>query len=88
MKEVPLSDTPVDRLVAEAERTGETIVLTRDGKPAATLKAAPQFPSKEEREAAIKGLQELSASIAARGTEGWPTTWEEIKDWAEDGRGP
>ncbi len=62
MKEVPLSDTPVDRLVAEIERTGETIVLTRDGKPAATLRPAVRTPT----DTSVMTITRSRAASAAR----------------------
>ncbi len=89
MKEIVLADAPAPLadLVAEIERTGEPIVLTRDGRAAARLEPARTPPTAPARVAAARVLAVLGAEIAAAGAEGWPATWDDLKSWAEDGRG-
>lgn len=89
MKEVALSDAPapLGELVAEIERTGETVVLTREGKPAATLEPARSAPLGQP-------VAEVLARIVARRDDlarehpetARPIPWEELKAEMDEDR--
>ncbi len=81
MKEVALADAQLPALVAEVEATGETILLTRDGKPAAALAPAPQGKlGHEERAAVVRGLVEaLDRMSREHPRTAEPLSWEELK---------
>jgi len=85
-RHVPISEFKdhASELVAAAER-GEEIVITRHGKPAAKLIAAP-FADVERRqrvEAALARATELREEMRA---EGRTVTMDEIIAWKNEGR--
>lgn len=84
MKEVALdAKNSLSALVQEVEETGEGIVITRHGKPAARL--VPVEPSRREAQAAAwRRLREIRAEAERRnpGVEAIP--WETLKTWARD----
>ena len=64
-------------LLDEVER-GETIVITRHGKPIASL-----VPQESERE---REIAQAMADIEAMRAEAQPVTVEEILSWRDEGR--
>ena len=68
----------LDQVAAEGELT-----ITRGGEAVAKLVAVPHDAQSEAR-AAAEGLLALRAEIAARGER---FTWEELKQWRDEGRG-
>ena len=89
MREVGLLEakTHLSALVADVERGGETIVITRHGKPVAELApsrvaAAPQRrlsgPELAER------FRRLRERISSESPETDNLTWEEIRDWRRE----
>ncbi len=87
MREVGLLEakTHLSALVAEVERGGETIVITRHGKPVAEL-----TPSAQAKEAPVRRLsgpelaerfRKLRERISRESPETDNLTWEEIRDW-------
>ncbi|HWA22085.1 MAG TPA: type II toxin-antitoxin system Phd/YefM family antitoxin [Caulobacterales bacterium] len=84
MKEVGLYDAKnkLSALIAEVEASGEEILITRHGKPAARLGPATA-PQMTQAEAAAR-LRELQEEIAAAGTDSEPLPWETLKRWMRD----
>jgi prevent-host-death family protein len=90
MKHVTVTEAEAqfDKLVAEVERTGAEIVITRDGAPVArlvreeaTIQSDEFTPEQiEERRQAIRNLRLLAREINAGATQ------EEIKEWINEGR--
>lgn len=76
--------THLSELVARAEQ-GEEVVITRHNRPVAKLVPfAPAPPiDMQRRLQAVKRLQALGATVAARGG---PLTREEIGEWIREGR--
>jgi prevent-host-death family protein len=79
--------THLSALVADVERGGETIVITRHGKPVAELQpsraaAAPQRrltgPELAER------FRKLRERISRESPETDNLTWEDIRDWRRE----
>lgn len=85
-RHVPISEFKdhASELVAAAE-SGEEIVITRHGKPAAKLIAAPVADAERRRrvEAAFERLEQIRARMRA---EGRTVTMEEIIAWKNEGR--
>jgi len=86
MKEVALYDAKnnLSSLVAAIEATGETIVITRHGKPAAQLGPTHRKPTQAERLAAIRGLAELRTEIARDRPDTPALSWDELKGLMRD----
>lgn len=85
MKEVALYDAKnaLSRLVAEVEAGGETIVITRHGKPAAKLMPMNDDATLDDAVAAGKELLAmLDESPDETGDP--PLTWEELKAMMRD----
>ena len=76
--------TRLSELVARAEAGGEG-VITRHNRPVARLVAYDGQPAVDvqRRLDAVKRLQALGATVAARGG---PVTHEEIVEWIREGR--
>lgn len=73
--------THLPRLLDEVER-GETIVITRHGRPIARL--VPETGGREAEVArAVEGLRALRRAIARRGE---VLSWEELKAFRDIGR--
>ena len=85
MKEVALYDAKnqLSALIQEVEETGEEILITRHGKPAAKLSPAA-VPTAEERAAAWARLAALQEESARRFPDAPQMTWEELKALARD----
>ena len=85
MKEVALYDAKnqLSALVAEVEASGEEIVITRHGKPAARLgpASAPQKMSQAEAAARLRAIRDR---LAAKGLDSEPLPWETLKRWMRD----
>ncbi len=83
MREIQASEakTHLPRLLDEVER-GETIVITRHGRPIARI-----VPEVNRRQAeitkAVEDLRALRHSIAARGR---ALSWDELKAFRDEGR--
>lgn len=83
MREVQASEakTHLPRLLDEVER-GETIVITRHGRPIARI--VPEVSRRRAEIAkAVEDLRSLRASIAARGE---ALSWDELKAFRDEGR--
>ena len=78
-----------ERLLPLLERLEQdgALTITRDGEPVATLMsvAQPRLRTRDPAEVQeiVEGIRELRAQIAARGER---FTWEEIKQWRDEGR--
>jgi prevent-host-death family protein len=82
MKEVALYNArnTLSALVAEVERTGEEVVITRHGKPVARLAPARVQRTPEERAALLRSLIAKRDAMAAEHPEtAAPLSWEELK---------
>jgi len=81
MREVALYDAKngLSALVQEVEETGEEIIITRHGKPAARLAPVKRVPTVEERQAIWARLRELRERIAANHPDAEPVDWETLK---------
>ena len=82
MREVQASEakTHLLRLLGEVER-GETIVITRHGRPIARI--VPEVSRRQAEIAqAVEDLRTLRRSIAARGE---ALSWEELKAFRDEG---
>ena len=77
MKEVPLHDAEngLSALVAEVETSGESVIITRHGKPAACLSAiAPKNRGETRRAVAQLLIERLEREASDDGP-----TWPELK---------
>jgi prevent-host-death family protein len=85
MKEVALYDAKnqLSALIAEVEASGEEIVITRHGKPAARLSPA-NAPKKMTPVEAAARLREIREGLAAKGLDSEPLPWETLKRWMRD----
>jgi len=81
MKEVALYEAKnnLSSLVAAIEATGETIVITRHGKPAAQLGPTHRKPTQADRLAAIQDLAELRTEIVRGHPDAPSLSWDELK---------
>ena len=81
MREVALYDAKngLSALVQEVEDTGEEIVITRHGKPAARLGPVTRTPTLQERRAALHRLRALRDRLEAEGRGLEPVAWEQLK---------
>ncbi len=81
MREIALYDAKngLSALVQEVEETGEEIIITRHGKPAARLAPVELSPSQEQREAALERLRKLQEKLALEGRGTEPVDWETVK---------
>ena len=81
MKEVALYDAKnnLSALIAAIEATGEAIVITRHGKPAAQLGPTHRKPTQAERLAAIRDLADLRAEVARDHPAAPSLSWDELK---------
>jgi prevent-host-death family protein len=89
MREVALYDVKnnLSALVAEVEATGEEIVITRHGAPAARLSPVVRARSPEERAAVLSRIaSDRDAWARAHPEAAKPVPWEEVKSWLEDER--
>ena len=83
MREVQASEakTHLPRLLDEVE-CGETIVITRHGRPIARI--VPEVSRRQAEIArAVEGLRALRRSITARGES---LSWDELKAFRDEGR--
>lgn len=83
MREIQASEakTHLPRLLDEVER-GETIVITRHGRPIARI--VPEVSRRQaEIDAAVSDLRALRRSIAARGGS---LSWDELKAFRDEER--
>ncbi|OQW56417.1 MAG: hypothetical protein A4S17_13960 [Proteobacteria bacterium HN_bin10] len=89
MREIALYDVKnnLSALISEIEETGEEIVITRHGAPAAKLGPVAKAASSEERAAVLTRI--------ASGRDAWarahpgaakPIPWDEMKSWLEEDR--
>jgi prevent-host-death family protein len=89
MKQIALYEAKntLSALIAEVERTGEEVIITRHGKPAVRIGPVGVDRSPE----AMKALGErLLANLERQRAEGWPDkgpTWEQLKAEMEDDLG-
>lgn len=81
MREVALYDAKngLSALVQEVEDTGEEIVITRHGKPAARLAPVTRTPTLEERQEALRQLAELRVREGERARDLPRVAWEDLK---------
>ena len=87
MREVGVLEakTHLSALVAEVERGGETIVITRHGRPVAELTPSRAVPPQRR----LSGLELaerfrlLRERISRESPETDNLTWEEIRDWRD-----
>lgn len=89
MKEVALFEAKnrLSALVAEVEETGEEIVITRHGKPAARIAPVARRPSVAETRAVLRRIREnAEARARSNPAEARPSTWEDLKTWMEEDR--
>ena len=89
MKEIAIYDAKnnLSSLIAAIEATGETVVITRHGKPAAQLGPTHHKPTRAARLAAIQDLTELRAEIASGHPNSQPLSWEALKVLMRDEEG-
>ena len=83
MREVQASEakTHLPRLLDEVER-GETIVITRHGRPIARI--VPEVSRRQAENAkAVEELRAVRRSIAARGAS---LSWDELQAYRDEGR--
>lgn len=73
-----------DRLLPLLEQVGHDgeLTITREGRPVAKIVLLPD-ERRARAEAAFAGMRALRAQIAARGER---FTWEELKQWRDEGR--
>jgi prevent-host-death family protein len=89
MREVALYDVKnnLSALVAEVEATGEEIVITRHGAPAAKLSPVAKSMNSDERAAVLAQIaSERDAWARAHPEAAKPVAWDEIKALLEEGR--
>lgn len=84
MKQVGIFEakTNLSRLIEQVEK-GETVTITRHGKPVAKLVGAYTEPTPEEaerRREALRRLREIANELKINATQ------EEIKSWINEGR--
>lgn len=81
MREVALYDAKngLSALIQEIAETGEEILITRHGKPAARLAPVTRVPTPDERREALQRLRALRDRLAAEGRGVEPISWEELK---------
>jgi prevent-host-death family protein len=74
-------------LIAEVEATGEEIVITRHGAPAARLVPVAGRLSRAEREAIVSAIAgSRDAWAAAHPQAAVPLSWDEVKAMIDDER--
>lgn len=77
----------LSNLVAEVEETGEEIVITRHGKPAARLAPVARRPTAAQTRSVLRRIREnADARARANPAEARPSTWEDLKSWMEEDR--
>ena len=89
MREVALYDVKnnLSALIAEVEATGEEIVITRHGAPAAKLSPVAKSLSSESRAAVLNRIAaERDAWARAHPEAAKPVAWEDVKAWLEEYR--
>jgi prevent-host-death family protein len=89
MREVALFEAKntLSALVAEVEATGEEILITRHGAPAARLAPIEAKRARAERAAIVAGiLRSREAWAAAHPEAARPIPWETVKGWIDDER--
>lgn len=86
MREVALYDAKngLSALIQEVEETGEEIIITRHGKPAARLAPVAATPSLEQRQTALEKLRQLQEQLALEGRGTEPVDWETVKRLARN----
>ncbi|MBL8537098.1 MAG: type II toxin-antitoxin system Phd/YefM family antitoxin [Hyphomonadaceae bacterium] len=89
MREIALYDAKnkLSALVAEVEASGEEIVITRHGAPAAKLTPVAKAASVEERAGLLARIAaDRDAWARAHPEAAQPIPWEDVKTWLEDER--
>lgn len=83
MREVALYDAKnsLSALIQEVEETGQEIIITRHGKPAARLSPAAQ-PVRRERAAALARLAAIQEEAEKAGAN--HPDWLSVKRWARE----
>ena len=79
------SDTQLSKLVREIEKTGETVLVLRDGEPVVKLMPAEKtYPRKltPEQEAALGRILDAKNRFKSNGTD-WKISREELHDEIE-----
>lgn len=89
MREVALFEAKntLSALIAEVEETGQEIIITRHGAPAARLAPVMTTLSRAEREAVVQRITAARDAWAADNPEAArPVPWETLKAMIEDER--
>lgn len=89
MREVALYEAKntLSALIAEIEASGEEIVITRHGRPAARLAPMTRTPTPAERAEILAGLAAERDAFARREPDAAPpVAWETIKGWMDEDR--
>lgn len=89
MREVALYDAKnnLSALIAEIEASGEEILITRHGAPAARLSpVAPSLSPAQRAEILARIAANRDAWAAAHAEAARPIPWENVKAWMDDGR--
>lgn len=89
MREVGVLEakTHLSALVADVERGGETIIITRHGKPVAELKPSRAAVAPQRRLSGpelAERFRKLRERISRESPETDNLTWEEIRDWRRE----
>lgn len=89
MREVGLLEakTHLSALVADVERGGGTIIITRHGKPVAELRPSPATVAPQRRLTGpelAERFRQLRERISRESPETDNLTWEEIRDWRRE----
>jgi prevent-host-death family protein len=89
MREIALYDVKnnLSALIADIEATGEEIVITRHGAPAARLGPVAKVQTAVERAAVLARIAaERDAWARAHPQAARPVAWEDVKSWLEEER--
>jgi prevent-host-death family protein len=89
MREIALYDAKnsLSALIAEVEATGEDIVITRHGTPAARLAPIERRVTAEERAQKLSRLAtRRDAWAAAHPDAAKAVAWEQVKTWMDEDR--
>ena len=89
MREIALYDAKnnLSALIAEIEASGEEIVITRHGAPAAKLVPVTRAATPQERANVLSRLAaNRDAWVAANAGAAQPVPWEQVKAWMDEGR--
>lgn len=89
MKEIALADAKnnLSALIAEIEATGEEVIVTRHGKPAARLVRATARATDEDRAALGRYLLQRMETLANdHPASAEPLSWDDLKALMDEGR--